>query len=141
MSSFRHQSEKIAIDFLKKEGHLILEHNKIINIESCKIEIDIITFFPSKEQIHFIEVKNWNSFFIHPVQREIFKRKEKVFESFKKFIMEIYNNIKIYENKSEYNHFLCLIQNKNLWEISFSYDLIWIQKNKVEIFYNIFTEI
>ncbi|MFN3603330.1 MAG: YraN family protein [Leptonema sp. (in: bacteria)] len=142
MSTYKHPSEEVACNFLKQQGHIILEHNKIFNLKTYKVEIDIISFETSKELLHFIEVKNWNSknLFIHPVIKENIKRKEKIILSYKKFIEEIYNHLEEYRKKSEYKSFLCLLEKKNLWEIPISFDLIWITKKNIEWIPNIFIE-
>ncbi len=58
MGHFRHPSEKQAVQFLQKKGHIILEHNLIFRIETHKIEVDIISFEPVFKKVHFVEVKS-----------------------------------------------------------------------------------
>lgn len=143
MSSFKHPTEIIACEYLQKQGHIILEHNKLFCIDNFKVEIDIISYEERKEILHFVEVKNWKASlqFIHPVIRERIKRKDKMIASYKKFIEDVYKNIHTFNNKVEYNSFLCLLQTKNLWEISISFDLIWIQEDSIEFFTNILFDI
>ncbi len=143
MSIFKHPSEIVACQYLEEQGHIILEHNKFFYVDHSKIEIDIISYEEQKEILHFVEVKNWKVFhnFIHPVIREQIKRKEKIIASYQQYIDEVSRNINIYKNREEYNSFLCLLQTKNIWEISVSFDLIWIQERTVEFFTNVLLDI
>lgn len=127
--------------FLQKQGFDILEHNKIIKIQDSSIEIDIICFHPETKILHFIEVKSWNQKkpYIHPVIKEIHYRKDKILQSSYKYIHDTLSNLEFYNKKGEYNNFLCLLKMVSPWEIPISFDLIWIYKNHISHFRNIFS--
>ncbi|GIX43394.1 MAG: hypothetical protein KatS3mg129_3127 [Leptospiraceae bacterium] len=137
MGKFRNQSEEVIYQYLINKNYTILEHNKIIKDKEFRIEIDIIGFYNKNQTLHFIEVKNWNHFYIHPVIKEIYHRKEKLILSSKIFINHIINNKKYYKEKCEYNQLLCLLEKISPWELTVSFDLIWKKQNKIYHFKNI----
>ncbi len=141
MNRFRHFGEKIVLQHLQAQGYDILEHNKIIKVDGVSVEIDIICFHPKSNFLHFIEVKSWNqkSPYIHPVIKEIQHRKEKILKLSYKYIQDILLNLDLYSSKSEYNNFLCHLNAISPWEISISFDLIWINNNQIKHFRNIFS--
>jgi Holliday junction resolvase-like predicted endonuclease len=138
LSNFRDSSEKDICDYLNNKNFTILEHNKVIQVEHYKIEIDIIAFDEKNQILHFIEVKNWKANpYIHPVIKEIYKRKNKLLLSSKIYLSNIINNIDEYHQKCEYKNFLCLLKTTSPWDLNISFDLVWKKGEKIYHFKNI----
>ncbi len=138
MSNFKNPSEKDICDYLNDKFYTILEHNKVIQLEHYKIEIDIIAFDEKNHILHFIEVKNWNTNpYIHPVMKELYKRKNKLLLSCRIYISNIINNIEEYQQKYEYKNFLCHLKTISPWELNISFDLVWKKGSKIYHFKNI----
>jgi len=108
---FFHPGEKTAWEHLHKLGHILLCHN----FRTIEGEIDLITKDAS-DVIHFYEVKSWNcDEAFHPIQIFNYKKKNTM-------------------RKLAYLYFL----ENDLDAVTISFGLIWIQKEKIEVFDDVF---
>ncbi|MCS7205522.1 MAG: YraN family protein [Leptospiraceae bacterium] len=138
-NSFKHESEKIAIDYLKNRQYDVLKHNFLIQTEKRKVEIDIIAFHQMEKRLHFVEVKRWKkNFFIHPLLRENSKRKELLYEAYKVFLKMVRQNLEMYQDLNEFKNFINFLKEMSVWDVGVSFDLIWIQDREIKHYKNIF---
>jgi putative endonuclease len=103
--------EQRAVKFLQEEGFQILERNFRNHIG----EIDIIC---KKENVlYFVEVKSWKGKFIHP--------------------LEIFTKKKIYKMRSLAEYYFI---KRNVLEREYyvSFAMIYLQKDKIEFFQDLF---
>ena len=119
-SSFRHEGEKIALAFLERCGHVLLDHN--YHAGFC--EIDLITL-DENFTIHFSEVKNWQSANIlqHPLEAFNKKRIGKLRDAAQKFIIDSNENSIMQERVAAT---ACA---QLLHQLPLSFDLLWVRSS------------
>ena len=126
---FRHASEALALAFLERSGHLLIQHN----YRTSWCEIDLITI-DEEFILHSVEVKNWRkSLLRHPL--EVFspqrvRKNQKALLYFIEHAKDDPQSVAILKD---------LDARLDFPQLSLSFDLVWVRdKNYIEYYPGLF---